>query len=410
MTKLTTYVPSSSPLVCIWLVWENGAARDPEGYDGACAFAATLARRSTKMLSRQKLDLELDKLGSSVHFSTTATHLHAKITCLEEALTRTWDLFLSMCQGEGITTDNWLKVAKERLAELEEASLDGDWLAARGVQLYAAPNHPYSRPVYGDVNSIDQMKEEVLHRVWKSAMSAPCTVGVTGNVSPLVIEKLCESIPSSREQAAPNVTADFSQQRLTLTIEQPVLHGVHLLLAHPGPATFETRVAYTVWEAAVGGLFTSRLNRDLRTNGGLTYGADYFSWAAPLQWWSMMRTACSGENLQLVLERLKMTFTEARDGLTLEEFDHARAHCLGNLEIAHATPIDRLSQTMEAFCQNTPTDYKSQSLDILSDLTNNKLTEIAQQICDDFSTIVVTPQSSDTTILAKELVLTSKHQ
>jgi zinc protease len=194
-----------------------------------------------------------------------------------------------------------------------------------------APDSRYARPADGSERSIATLGREDVQRFYRARyLPGSVTLVFAGDVTTELAERLTmNSLGSWAGGAASPVAAADRPARLTRALHLVAKEDApqsELRIGHVGlPRNHADYFPATVMNAVLGGLFSSRINLNLREAHAYTYGAfSGFEWRRAAGPWSVS-TAVKSE----------ITHDAARE--TLAEIDRIREAPIANDELTLAT-------------------------------------------------------------------------
>jgi zinc protease len=267
------------PLVAVDLVIKSGVKDEPEKLPGLSDFVARMLTEGTKSRSATELAKQLEDLAVHLHAGAGPESVSVHLNSLVETLPQALDLFADVVQHPAFRSEDLERVRGLKLTELQQKravpqAVAADELAA----LLYGEKHPWGKPSGGtdaSVKAVTGKDLEKFHRAYFRPNNAQITVA--GDVTPDQVTELLEKhfqdfksapVPKAKLPALPSLSAPRAMlvDRPGLTQSQ-VWMGTRLFGADNPDA-----IPLLVANNAVGGLFTSRLNMDLREGRGISYG------------------------------------------------------------------------------------------------------------------------------------------
>ena len=194
-------------------------------------------------------------------------------------------------------------------------------------------------------------------------LPARATIIMTGDVSQKVAEQLAiDAFGDWHGSTGTNPENDDRQGRPTRQIrlvEKPDAPQVELRIGHVGiPRRHPDYFAVVVMNAILGGLFSSRINLNLREAHGYTYGAfSSFEWrrqAGPFMVSTAVQsdvTAAAAKEIVTEIERIRMT------PVTQEELSLATSYLEGVFPIQYETTASIATALSMLVRHDLPADY-----------------------------------------------------
>ncbi|HVE78007.1 MAG TPA: pitrilysin family protein [Gemmatimonadaceae bacterium] len=274
------------PLVTIVLVAEAGASADAAGREGAAQLVARLLLEGTETLDGAALAERFESLGAAVEASADWDGALVRMTVLASRLGEAFPLFAEAVLAPGFPPREVERLKQERLAELLQLRAEPRGLADEMFDRFLyAPASRYAYPAGGSETSVAALDRGALLGFWRERYRAGgMTLVVAGDVTADAVERLARaSFGDLPGGASPPVRVAAEAARLTRAIHvvtkdeapQSELRVGHVGLPRSHPDYFPV----VVMNAVLGGLFSSRINLNLREAHAYTYGAHSgFDW------------------------------------------------------------------------------------------------------------------------------------
>jgi zinc protease len=290
------------PLVDLVLLVPGGAALDPADEPGLTALADALlvegagGRDSSafaEALESQALALESGTTGqwSTLALAAPSAGLDAGLDLLADAVLRP------------AFADADISRVREQMRMDALQRTDDPRTVARLVarRTWWGPGHPLAHPTTGTAEALAAVDPAAVRASWATRASPQgSTLVVVGNVGREALTASLEARfggwttpPPARPALAP--PAGVTGGTRGIFVDNPGASQSVLLVQLPGPRLDQAPVPFDLAAVALGGTFTSRLNRLLREEKGYTYGARASLDTGPLMGMLEVFTAVRGD-------------------------------------------------------------------------------------------------------------------
>ena len=274
------------PLVTLTLVIEAGASTDPAGKEGLARLAARSLSEGTQQRSGQELTDALERLGTSIESSTDWDAALVTMTVMSRRLREAMALFAEAVVAPAFPEREIARLRAERQTELLQLRAEPRGLADEMFArfLYSEGSR-YAQPEGGtDVSVATLTADDVRAFHARRYRADAATLIVAGDVSADEAERLASNVFGTwRAGAEGRVTVSDEASRPTAAtwiVAKTDAPQSEVRLGHVGlPRTHPEFIPVVVMNALLGGLFSSRINLNLRERHGYTYGAwSEFDW------------------------------------------------------------------------------------------------------------------------------------
>lgn len=366
------------PLVTVAVVLHGaGADHDPAGREGLAALTAAMLLEGTATRSGQALTDAAELLGASlwasadwdaalVGVTAPARHAEAAVALLTEVLrTPAFPASeLTRLQAEH---------AAERLQAVAEPRALADLAAAWCTY---APASRARRSVDGPRASVAALSDAALHEWWRARYHAGCATLVvagdcTADAAATLVGPIVDGWGGVVLPADPAPAAARHAARRVHLVHRAGAPQSELRLARIGvPRAHPDYFALTLMNAVFGGLFSSRINLNLRERNGYTYGAHAgFDWRRGAGLW----TASTAVGTDVTLPALRELFHEVErmraGSTTADELDLATRYLTGVFPLRFETTQAVASALASQAVLGLPADYYDTYRDQLSAVT-----------------------------------------
>lgn len=264
----------------------GGASMDAEGHDGLAELTASMLLEGTASLDGATLAERFEGLGTSLAATADWDATSVGFTVRPEHLGAAVRLTRDVLHAPAFPASDLARVQGEHRAARTHLVADPRGLADSAfVWACYGAGARFRRPVDGTAASVGGLDREDLIRFRNERLTRDAlTVLVVGDVdearATAIAEELAEAVPASGTPVrSPTVAARRTRTAVTL-VEKPGAAQAELRVGHVGvPRSDPAYFPLTVMNAILGGLFSSRLNLNLREQHGYTYGAfSGFDW------------------------------------------------------------------------------------------------------------------------------------
>jgi len=274
------------PLVSVLALVDAGAATEAAGLEGIATLTARALSEGAAGMDGATLTARFEALGTVFEGSADWDSSVARVTVTRSRLDAAFPLFAEVLRGATFPEADVARKRDERLVELQQQLAEPRGLADERFSgfLYSATDR-YARDLAGTARSIARMNAAAL-RGFHAAHYGPraTTLFFVGDVTPEEASALAErefgrwsggTKPAS--MAAPSAA---SAVRRVVIVEKADAPQSELRVGHIGvPRGHPGYLPIVVMNGILGGLFSSRINLNLREKHAFTYGASsLFDW------------------------------------------------------------------------------------------------------------------------------------
>jgi zinc protease len=277
LTVIHHYNPAL-PLVAAELVVNSGAGANPPEQPGLASFTAQLLPEGTATRSAPQIADEIAQLGAFLGTGSAADSSIASLLSLKSTFAPALDVLADVVLRPAFPVAEVERQRASRLGDLMQQRDDPAAVAAvaTAAALYGE-GHPYGYGQLGTEPAIRDTTRDDLHSFWRRHyVPANAALVVSGDITRTELAALAESRfgawtraqPPRAEPGEPATT----KARLVM-VDKPGTPQTALRVARIAAArNTPDYPALQVMNAALGGLFSSRINNKLREEKGYSYG------------------------------------------------------------------------------------------------------------------------------------------
>jgi zinc protease len=267
------------PLVAVDVRFLHGVDGDPKEKPGLAEFTADMLDEGTKTRPAEKLAEEIEDLaahlGSSAGLETATVHLN----CLTETLPQALEILADVLQNPAFRPEDVERVRVLKLTALEQKKANPGALAAdEAAKILYGSGHPWGQPVGGtpeSVGAIGQADLAAFHDKWWVPNAAVISVSgdvQTAEIVRLLEEKLASWKPRKLPRLALPAFPKLRRREIVALEKQGTTQSQVWVVGRLFKASSPEAIPLRVANMTLGGLFTSRLNLNLREKHGYSYG------------------------------------------------------------------------------------------------------------------------------------------
>jgi len=303
------------PLVAAALVLRSGSGANPPGKPGLASFTARMLQQGTTTRSALEIADRAADLGASLWSRSSMDSSIVGTQALTRSFPDALELLADIALHATFPNAEIERVRKERAAALVQERDDPFTVATRVMRtaLYG-PHHPYGYPDIGTAESLKTISRDDLLKFWQEHyFPNEAALVIAGNVKLETLKPLLEKEfarwKEGKSADATFGTLETSDARLIL-VDRPGAPQTTLECYELGAArSTPDYVPLEVMNTELGGLFSSRINMNLREAHGYTYAAGstfaYHRQPGPFLAYSAVRTDVTAPATKEIFNELR---------------------------------------------------------------------------------------------------------
>jgi zinc protease len=384
------------PIVSATLVVKTGSGANPPGKSGLANFTAAMLDQGIEGKSALQIADEVAQLGGSLTAGSTMDASQVTARSLTRTFPEMLTLISDVTRRPTFPQEEIERQRASRLASLVQQRANSNAVASTVMAsaLYG-PEHPYGHTEIGEEATNKAMTRDDLQAFWsKNFVPNNAALVVSGQVTVDQLKPMIEQSFGSWQQGTPTavtpVAPSTTSARLVL-VDKPGAPQSQLRVASIGAArSTPDYPQMLVMNEALGGLFSSRINLNLREDHGYTYGASsqfvFRRFPGPFLVATGVRTDVTGPAVSEILKELKGI--KAAE-LSPEELALSKGSLVRSLP-ANFETSDRVSATTaNIFVYGLSPDYYTTIGERLQSVTAAQAKEAADKYIDPNKVIVI---------------------
>jgi zinc protease len=353
------------PVVSASVLVFAGADANPANRPGLAAYTARMLRQGTARRSATQIANEAGDIGATLSTTANDDGASASIGGLSTNVEPALDLLSDVIQHPSFKQEEVERIRGEQLASIVQESDNPIQTVLRVGRRIVYGDTAYAFPGAGTTECVKAINSDDVMHFWL-AHYAPqnASLVLAGDITPERGKELAEHYIAAwsnpNASPPPNIpTPPANPKQRIVLVDKPGAPQTALIVFGVGIARRSSDYAATdVMNAILGGLFSSRINMNLRERNGYTYGAfsffDALRGAGPLLAGGLVRTDVTAPAAQELFKELHAITTEPP---TTTEIQLAKNFALqslsGHFETARTTSL----LIGDLFIYDLPLDY-----------------------------------------------------
>ena len=399
------------PVVSATLVMRSGSDANPLEKPGLASFTSDVLDQGTATRNAVQLAEEVAQIGASLSTGTSRDASTVSTSSLSRNFPAALSLLADVALRPSFPAEEVERVRATRLADLAEQKGNPVQIAGvvTGKVLYGT--HQYGFNELGTPESNKQLMRADLQAFWRQHyVPSNAALVVTGAITVPELRKLAQaalgSWPKGTVAPAKLGVPSATPPRLVI-VDRPGSPQTQLRVATFGvPRSSPDYVPVRVMNTILGGMFSSRINMNLREDHGYTYGANsqfaYWRSGGPFSVATGVRTDVTAPAVhEVMLELKKMSETR----VTPQELTLAKDAITLQLPALFETN-DRVATSLSAlFTHGLPLNYYSNLSEQISVVDAQAVQEVAKKylVPEKFTIVAVGDRSKIGEALEKEV-------
>jgi zinc protease len=268
------------PLVAASLVVLAGSDRNPAARPGLASFTADLLDEGTKTRSNLKIAEDLATMGASLGSGSTTDYSSVTLHSLKNTADDAFGIMADVVQNPAFAAEEIERVRASRKTQLLQQNDSPEALARRALlEALYGKSHPYGYIELGTAQSNAGITRDEVLGFWQQGYApGNAALVVAGDVTEAELRDLATrhfGKWSGVGSPAPVPAVPQKVSARTVVIDHGAAPQSALRIGSLGATRASPDyVPLIVMNGALGGLFSSRINLNLREKNGYTYGAN----------------------------------------------------------------------------------------------------------------------------------------
>ncbi len=373
------------PILTLRMLIRSGAASDPSQKQGVAVLTAALLDQGTATRSAEQIADTIDSIGGGLGTGAGTDLSYANILVMKDSLSLGFELLNDVVRNPAFKSDELERQRQQAISGLRVSYEDPDYVAGLVFDRLVYGFHPYGLPNNGTPESLQSITVDDL-RAFHKAYYGPnnAILAVVGDVTPQ--EAFSGAERAFGNWASHDVKADDpgalpEPTRRVIVVDKPDAVQTELRVGQLAlPRKHPDYLAFDLTMKILGGEGANRLQRVLRSERGLTYGASAefqaLRQSGDFAANTDTRSDATAEALRVIVEEITKL---QRDRVSDRELSDAQAYLTGNFPLTIETPEDIAAQVLNAIFYGLPLSDIENYRELVNAITPDDIQRVARQ-------------------------------
>ena len=352
------------PIVAANLVFKTGSDGNPLEKPGLANFVAAMLDEGTTTRNAPQIADEVAKLGASLNTASSMDATTVSGRSLAKNFAATVNLMADVVLQPSFPAEEIERQRASRLGQLvQQRDNPGQVAAQVTAAALFGDRHPYGFTEIGTEASVKALGRDDMVAFWKqNFVPGNAALVVAGDISMPELQALAEKAFGGWQRgtpARPALGSPTTTKAKIVVVDKPGSEQTQVRVATIGaPRSSPDFRPMQVMNMALGGLFSSRINMNLREAHGYTYGASsqfvFRRSAGPFQVASGVRTDVTAPAVTEIFKEIRGM---AEKPMTEEELRSAKTSMINSLPGAFETTFDAVGNFSNVYLYDLGLDY-----------------------------------------------------
>jgi zinc protease len=382
--QVVAVLQHEQPAISMRLLVRAGTASDPKDKLGLAHLAASLLDQGTTTKSSQEMNDAVDFIGAAMGAGPGTDHTLCNIVVMKDSFEPGMRMLSDMARHPGFEAGEIERQRQQMLSGLQVSAEDPGYVADSVFDRLVYGFHPYGMPENGTAQTIASITREDL-LAFHSRYFAPnnAILAIVGDVTADEAFTMAKKVFGDWEKR--DVPAQIfidppDPTRRVIVVNKGDAVQTEVRVGHLGiPRKHQDYMAVNLAIRILGGEGSNRLHQVLRTERGLTYGAqanmDTHKESGDFEAETNTRSEATAEVLRLIVDEF---WRLQRERVTQRELDGAKAYMSGSFPLSIETPESIAMQVVNALFYGLPLDELQSFRERVNAVTPDDIQRVAK--------------------------------
>jgi zinc protease len=383
--RVVVVMHHEQPVVTLRLLLQAGSLCDVPGKSGVATLAAALLDQGTTTRSAEQIADTIDSIGGGLGTGAGTDLSFANVVVMKDSLALGFDLLSDVVRNPAFKQEEIDRQRQQAIAALKVSFEDPDFVASVVFDRLVYGFHPYGMPGSGTPDSLQSITAADLHayhqRYYAPNNAILAVVGdVTAQEAFAGAERVFGNWAKRDVPAVPAAEQPVPTRRLVI-VNRPEAVQTEIRVGHLGiQREHKDYLAVDLAMKILGGEGSNRLQRVLRSERGLTYGAEA-SMQSLKQGGDFMadtdtRTETTAEVLRVIVDEFQKL---QRERVHERELADAQAYLAGSFPLTIETPDAIAAQVLNVLFYGLPLSEIESYRERVNAITVDDIQRVARQ-------------------------------
>ena len=374
------------PAVTMRLLIRAGTSSDPKGKLGLAHLVASLLDQGTKTKTALEMNDAIDFIGGAMGAGAATDLTFCNMVVMKDSFESGMRMLSELAREPAFAPAEIERQRQQMVSGLKVSLEDPEYIANSVFDRLVYGFHPYGMPNTGTPQSLGSLTREDLvafHRRHFAPNNAILAIvgDVTADEAFATAKKVFgdwekKDLPTEKFIEPPDPT------RRVVVVNKPDSVQTEVRVGHLGiPRTHPDYMAVNLAIRILGGEGSNRLHQVLRTERGLTYGAqanmDTLKDTGDFQAETNTRSEATGEVLKVIVDEF---WRIQRERVSERELADAKAYLTGSFPLTIETPESIAMQVVNVIFYGLPLEHLQNFRDRVNAVTVDDIQRVARAL------------------------------
>jgi zinc protease len=374
------------PVVTMRLLIRAGTSSDPKGKLGLAHLAASLLDQGTKSKTAEQMNDEIDFIGGAMGAGAATDLTFCNMVVMKDSFEKGMRMLSELAREPGFDPAEIERQRQQMLSGLQVSLEDPEYIANSVFDRLVYGFHPYGMPTNGTPETLASLTRDDLvafHRRYFAPNNA--ILAVVGDVTAeeaFATAKKVFGDWDKKDLSAEKFIQPPDPTRRVIVVNKPDSVQTEVRVGHLGiPRTHPDYMAVNLAIRILGGEGSNRLHQVLRTERGLTYGAqanmDTLKDTGDFEAETNTRSEATGEVLKLIVDEF---WRIQRERVSERELGDAKAYLTGSFPLTIETPESIAMQVVNVLFYGLPLEHLQNFRERVNAVTVDDIQRVARAL------------------------------
>jgi len=374
------------PAVTMRLLIRAGTSSDPKGKLGLAHLAASLLDQGTKSKTAEQMNDEIDFIGGAMGAGAATDLTFCNMVVMKDSFEKGMRMLSELAREPAFTPAEIERQRQQMLSGLQVSLEDPEYIANSVFDRLVYGFHPYGMPTNGTPETLASLTRDDLvafHRRYFAPNNA--ILAIVGDVTAeeaFATAKKVFGDWDKKDLSAQKFIQPPDPTRRVVVVNKPDSVQTEVRVGHLGiPRTHPDYMAVNLAIRILGGEGSNRLHQVLRTERGLTYGAqanmDTLKDSGDFEAETNTRSEATGEVLKLIVDEF---WRIQRERVSERELADAKAYLTGSFPLTIETPESIAMQVVNVLFYGLPLESLQNFRERVNAVTVDDIQRVARAL------------------------------